>query len=100
MAYYVTPELWTQLKEHIKDKTSDDFVFTKHGKHLTQQLLSRNWNKAVEAARVKHISLVHASRHSTASEIWRKRINEARYEIQNQLGHDNTQTQRNYIVED
>jgi integrase len=98
--YRITPELWQLALQHINDLGDDDFVFTVDGRNLTAGRLYKVWAKACKNAGQKHISLRNASRHSKASEIWEKHQNEAREEIQKQLGHDNKETgKKHYVIE-
>lgn len=100
VSYRVTPELWQMLMEHIEGKNPDDHVFTIDGELIANGRLSKEWAKACKAAKVKHISLQQASRHSTATTIMNEHIQKGLQEVQKQLGHDNMQTgKKHYIVE-
>ena len=100
MAYTVTPELWQLLRNHIEGKNPDDFVFEINGSPIPTDRLYKVWAAACRQAKVKHISLQQASRHSTASEINTKHKKKACQEIQERLGHENITTgPKHYIVE-
>ncbi|MBI5639487.1 MAG: tyrosine-type recombinase/integrase [Nitrospirae bacterium] len=98
--YRISPELWELALEHMKNLDDDDFVFTVEGENLTTGRLAKVWAKACKKAGQKHISLQQATRHSMASEIWERHQNEAKDEIQKQLGHENRQTgKKHYVIE-
>lgn len=98
--YRVTKELWQLALEHISNLGDDDFVFTVNGNNLTTGRLAKVWTKACKRAGQKHISLQQATRHSKASEIWERHQNEAKEEIEDQLGHENRQTgKKHYVIE-
>lgn len=94
--YQVTPEIWRDLIAYVSDKAPDDIIFP-----FTRGRLYKVWKKACEDAKVKHISLQQASRHSKASEIYRRHREMALQEIQDTLGHDNKQTGiKHYVVDE
>lgn len=98
--YRMTPELWELVLEHIVNLDEDDFLFTVEGRNVTRGRLYKVWTKACKKAKVKHISLQQASRHSTASRIWEKHQEMAKIEIKEQLGHENTRTgKKHYVIE-
>lgn len=98
--YSVSPELWVQLLNHIENKKPDDFVFEINGKPITTDRLYKVWAAACKKAKVKHISLQQASRHSTATEIYAEHKKRALKEIEERLGHGNTTTAiKHYIIE-
>ena len=100
VAYSVTPEVWEMLLGHIEGKYPDDYVFDINGKPITEDRLYKVWASACKQAKVKHISLQQASRHSKASEIMAEYKHKALQEIAKQLGHGNLTTgQKHYIVE-
>ena len=100
VSYKITPELWQLLMKHVENKDPDDFVFEINGKPMTTDRIYKVWAAACKNAKVKHISLQQASRHSTATEIYDKHKKKALQEIRDQLGHDNITTAlKHYIVE-
>src|SRR5208283_4520092 len=99
--YRLTLEVWNMLMEHIKRKDPDDFVFDIDGRNIPPGRWYKVWKKACADAKVKHITLQQASRHSTATTIWNKHKKAASQEIAEQLGHNNlTTAQKHYIIED
>lgn len=100
VAYSVTPEVWQLLMKHIEDKGPDDYVFEINRKPITTDRLYKVWKNACCKAKIKHISLQQASRHSKATEIMAEYRKKALQEIAKQLGHDNIVTgAKHYIVE-
>jgi len=100
VAYTVTPELWQLLMTHIDKKDPDDFVFEINGKPISTDRLYKVWAAACTRAKVKHISLQQASRHSTATEIYAEHKKRALREIGERLGHENITTGlKHYVVE-
>jgi len=98
--YPVGPELWQLLRNHIEDKEPDDFVFEINGRPIPTDRLYKVWAAACKRAKVKHISLQQASRHSTATRIYAEHKEKAAQEIKERLGHRNTTTgMKHYVVE-
>lgn len=97
--YRLTPELWTLLMEHIESKDMDAYMFEINGEPLKTDRLYKVWTKACNDAKVKHINLQQASRHSMASSIKEQFDRQALEEIRKQLEHRNLTTgKKHYIV--
>lgn len=101
--------IMADLREHIKGKTPDNFIFEIDGKPFGEGRLRKVWNKAIKDCNiarvkeglqpVKHIEFNQACRHSWASREMKQAKESAIERIQERLGHTNKQTQKHYIIE-
>ncbi len=98
--FYPLPNyLFDDLRAHVKDKTADDFIFTINGKPYGYGRLRKVWIKACSDAKVKHIELYQACRHSWASLEMKRAKEEALERISKQLGHSREMSRKHYIIE-
>lgn len=95
----VSQPVWQKLIEHVKDLREDEFIFTREGKPYVKDRLYRVWRSACKKAKVPHVPISNATRHSRASQIMEKHLIAGREEARQQLGHSTSlTTERNYIL--
>jgi integrase len=97
---YMLPKyVMDDLREHIKGKSPDDFIFTVNGSPYKLGTLRDMWYRVLDKLGLPRMELNQAGRHTWASREMQQARDEALARIQKQLGHTNKETsQKHYIV--
>lgn len=99
--YRVAFSIWRQLIEHTKGRPGNDVLFTENGQPYHKGRLYSIWIATLKKARIEHIDLQQASRHSRVSRIRKEKELEAIQEAAQLLGHTNLLTgKKHYILSD
>ncbi len=99
--FYPLPKyIMDDLREQVKGKAPDEFIFTVNGSPYKLGTLRDMWYNVLDKLGIPRIELNQGGRHTWASREMETARDEALDRIQKQLGHSNKKTsQEHYIIE-